>query len=213
MIPQLHVKTMPRPKVTLNMTEAEAEENFFRWEMLQIIAFLLLWNMLLPQEDKCTNSIFYFFFFLHACIPLQLYRICFWKSWKSIARSGNTDSLSKVPDSVIHEKQQQQTLRFWFLPRVTNAFYWNLPKSLLDALRMHERQKWYRFTRGSALFMHKRHEAEEVNQKFPRSWKLNRLESGRDLSKRFVYDRKHGQVYWSHTCKTISSEKGMFPNI
>ncbi|KAK7482162.1 hypothetical protein BaRGS_00026627 [Batillaria attramentaria] len=30
-IPQLHVKTLPQPVVTLNMTEAEAEANFFRY--------------------------------------------------------------------------------------------------------------------------------------------------------------------------------------
>ena len=43
---------------------------------------------------------------LHTCL-LRLYRICSGKSLKSIRHSGNTDSLSlvsKVPDSVIHEK-------------------------------------------------------------------------------------------------------------
>lgn len=30
-LPQLHVKLLPRPRVTLNMTDAEAEENFFRY--------------------------------------------------------------------------------------------------------------------------------------------------------------------------------------
>ncbi|XP_070178650.1 uncharacterized protein [Littorina saxatilis] len=30
-IPQLHVKTLPQPKVTWNMTEKEAEENFFKY--------------------------------------------------------------------------------------------------------------------------------------------------------------------------------------
>ena len=39
----------------------------------------------------------------HKCLPLQLYHICSGKSAKSIGRSGNTDSLSEVPDSVIHE--------------------------------------------------------------------------------------------------------------
>ena len=37
-----------------------------------------------------------------------------------MARSGNTDSLSKVLDSVIHEKQQQ-TLPFRYFPRVAEA--------------------------------------------------------------------------------------------
>ena len=32
------------------------------------------------------------------------------------------DSLSKVPDSAIHEKQQQQTLPFQFFTRVAEAF-------------------------------------------------------------------------------------------
>ena len=39
-----------------------------------------------------------------------------------MAHSGNTDSLSKVPDSVTLEKQQQQTLPFRFFPRVAEAF-------------------------------------------------------------------------------------------
>ena len=40
----------------------------------------------------------------HTCLLLRLYRICSRKSSKSIARSGNRDSLTKVPDSLIHEK-------------------------------------------------------------------------------------------------------------
>ena len=39
----------------------------------------------------------------HTCLLLRLYHICSGKSPKSIERSGNMDSLSKVPDSVIHE--------------------------------------------------------------------------------------------------------------
>ena len=31
----------------------------------------------------------------HTCLPLLFYCICAWKSWKSIGRSGNTNSLSK----------------------------------------------------------------------------------------------------------------------
>ena len=44
---------------------------------------------------------------LHVCLPLQLYHICSGKSSESIGHSRNTDSLSKVPDSLIHKKQQQ----------------------------------------------------------------------------------------------------------
>ena len=40
---------------------------------------------------------------------------------ESHENSGNMDSLSKVPDSVIHEKQQQ-TLPFRFFQRVAKAF-------------------------------------------------------------------------------------------
>ena len=41
------------------------------------------------------------------CLPLWLYHICSWKSWKSIGCSGNSDSLSKVPDSDIHEEERK----------------------------------------------------------------------------------------------------------
>ena len=64
----------------------------------------------------------------HTCLPLRLYCIYSRKSWKSLARSGNTDSLSKVLKSVVHEKQQQQTLRFRFFPRVAEAFVPELAK-------------------------------------------------------------------------------------
>ena len=40
---------------------------------------------------------------VHTCLLLQLYGICSGKSSKSIRHSGNTDSLSKVLDPVIHE--------------------------------------------------------------------------------------------------------------
>ena len=58
------------------------------------------------------------------CLPLRLYRICSRKSSKSIGRSGNMDSLSKVPDSLIHEKQKQipkQTV-FSIFPKSSRSF-------------------------------------------------------------------------------------------
>ena len=68
---------------------------------------------------------------LHTCLPLQLYRVCSWKSWKSMVRSGNTDSLSKVPDSVLHENNNNEhglSDWSWELPKL---LCWNLPKPLL----------------------------------------------------------------------------------
>ena len=41
---------------------------------------------------------------VQTCLPLRLYRTCSGKSSKSLGCSRNTDSLSKVPDSVIHAK-------------------------------------------------------------------------------------------------------------
>ena len=46
------------------------------------------------------------------CLLLRLHCIC----------SGNSESLSKVLDSVILEKQQQQTLPFRFFLRVAEVF-------------------------------------------------------------------------------------------
>ena len=57
-----------------------------------------------------------------------------------MALSRNMDSLSKVPDSVILEKQQQ-TLPFRFFPRVAVAFVPELTEVIFDALRMRKRQK------------------------------------------------------------------------
>ena len=71
----------------------------------------------------------FIWWFFHTCLPLWIYRICSWKSWKSIMRSRNMDSLSKVLDSVIHEKQQQQTQPFWFSPESSRSVcartYWS----------------------------------------------------------------------------------------
>ena len=55
------------------------------------------------------------------CLLLQLYHI--W-SWKSIACSGNMDSLSKVPDSVFHEKKKkQQKNAFLIFPESGQSIY------------------------------------------------------------------------------------------
>ena len=79
--------------------------------------------------------------YLHTCLLLQLYCFCSSESSKSIGRSGTTDSLSKVPDSHIYEKNNKQTGSFWFFQRVAKAFVPELTEAtfVLKVMRMHER--------------------------------------------------------------------------
>ena len=71
------------------------------------------------------------------CLPLQLYHICSGKSSKSIGRSGNTVSLSKVLGSLIHETTitNKHSLSD-FSQEQLRLLCRNIPKPLLDALGM-----------------------------------------------------------------------------
>ena len=77
------------------------------------------------HEHKCERVHYYYFYYPpHTCLPLRLYRICSGKkSSKSIGRSGNADSLSKVPDSVIHETTTTNTT-FLILPESSIVVDW-----------------------------------------------------------------------------------------
>ena len=97
-------------------------------------------------------------FIFHTYLPLQLYHICFGKSSKSVERSGNTDGLSKVPDSVIYDTT---TIAEAFVPELTKATFGHVA---------HARKiEICRFAVGSVLHVRERHEAKksfsEVSQR------------------------------------------------
>ena len=73
------------------------------------------------------------------CLPLRLYHTCSGKSSKSIGHSGNTDIISKVPDSVINEMTTNKHSLSSFPQEKLKLLCRNLPKQLSDALRMRER--------------------------------------------------------------------------
>ena len=162
------------------------------------------------MSDYSSNSQLVIQMDLHTCLSLRLNRICSGKSWNSTARSGNTDSLSKVLDSVILEKQQ--TLPFRFFLRVAELFVLELTEVTFGCFA-HVRKTEPADLLLEVLYAWVKTWNRKVSPKFPWSCKPCRSEAGCHLWKRFVYDGKHGRVFWSRTCKTIPSEKEMFPNI
>ena len=133
---------------------------------------------------------------MHTCLLLWLYHICF---WKSVECPRNTDSLSKVPDSVVHEKKKKA---FLIIPESSQ----NLMEPLLDACV----KDMCRFVLRSALCVRRRHETIEVSPKFVEK---NITNQGTSCEKCFVSEGKHGRVCWSCACKTVSCGKETFPNI
>ena len=57
----------------------------------------------------------------HTCLLIWLYCICSWKLCISIAHSRNADSLSKVLDSVIHEKTTTTNTAFPIFPESSQS--------------------------------------------------------------------------------------------
>ena len=74
------------------------------------------------------------------------------KSSKSMGRSGNTDSLSKVPDSIIHETTTiNKTLPFRFSQRVAEVFVLELTKATFGHVAQARKIEICRSALGSAL--------------------------------------------------------------
>ena len=116
---------------------------------------------------------------LHICLPLPFYRTySLLKVNSAFRKYGHS---LKVPDFVIHENNK---LSFCDFSRESPKLLCrNLPKPLLDALRMRESRTMQICCRGRAPFV-----------------KTFRV-------------RGRGRVYWSRTCKTVTSEKETFPNV
>ena len=110
-----------------------------------------------PQSPRCFKKKNVFLF--HTCLPLWLYRICSGKSSKSIGRSRNTDSLSKVPDSVIHETTTTNKHALPISPRVAKAFVPELTRATFRCVAHAWKIEICRFALGSALGMRERHKA------------------------------------------------------
>ena len=75
------------------------------------------------------------------CLPLRMYLICSWKSWKSVGCSGNMDSLSEFWILSFMKKKHPKTWPRWFFLS-SWSFVPELTKAILDMLRIRERQKY-----------------------------------------------------------------------
>ena len=79
------------------------------------------------------------------------------------------DTLSKVPDSLIHEKKYiKQTWPFRFFQRVAEAFVPELTEANFGHNAHAQKTEICSFAPGSALHVHERHEAKKVSLKFPK---------------------------------------------
>ena len=77
------------------------------------------------------------------------------------------DSLAKVLDFVIHEKQQHRTAFPIFLESSQSVVLVFI-KATFGCSEHVQKTEVGRFTLRSALRMHKRHEVEDVSRKFPK---------------------------------------------